>query len=242
MELAFNIAQCVAWAPGLESQQDWELWQSGKKDISNELGLPQLKAIPPMQRRRLSPFAKVTLHCALEASNHFQGDLPCVFSSRHGDLHRTSELIEDVVEGNDLSPTRFGLSVHNAVSGLYSIYTKNHAPISAVSFGDASFLSGLVDAVVKLHAHNLSEILYVYSDLKVPECYAEYVAQDISIGTGILIKAVSKNDHQFSLECLPNDAIQSHGCQALEFMHFFLGKNSSWESKINQQTWKMKRN
>ena len=121
MGLAFQIAKCVAWAPGMGTEQDWALWQAKEIGFSTEITLPKLQTIPAMQRRRLSPFAKVSLHCALEASDHHQGDLPCVFSSRHGDLNRTTKLIENVANQEELSPTQFGLSVHNAVSGLYSI-------------------------------------------------------------------------------------------------------------------------
>ena len=128
MSLRFDISKCVAWAPGLESEQDWRLWQQGEKALTDELTLPQLTTIPAMQRRRLSPFAKVALHCALEASAEHQANIPCVFSSRHGDLHRTTKLIENIALSKDLSPTQFGLSVHNAAAGLFSIFTGNRAP------------------------------------------------------------------------------------------------------------------
>lgn len=242
MELAFNIAKCVAWASGLEELEDWQLWHQGKKNLSNELGLPSLKAIPAMQRRRLSPFAKVTLHCALESSNHYRGDLPCVFSSRHGDLHRTRELIENVALGNELSPTSFGLSVHNAVSGLYSVYTENHAPITAISSGEASFTAGLIDSIVKLHANKLSQVLYVYSDLVVPECYSPYVGQETSIGIGILINAEEDHGSQFIIK---NSGLVEKpyiGFQALDFMQFFLGSSKEWRAQVNRQSWCLQRN
>ena len=242
MELAFNIAKCVAWASGLEELADWQLWHQGKKRLSGELTLPSLKAIPAMQRRRLSPFAKVTLHCALESSNHFRGDLPCVFSSRHGDLHRTKELIEDVALGNELSPTRFGLSVHNAVAGLYSIYTENHAPITAISSGEASFTAGLIDSVVKLHANRLSQILYVYSDLLVPQCYSPYVGHETSIGIGILINAEEHSGSQFVIK---NSGLAEKpyiGFQPIDFMQFLLGSSKDWLTQVNRQSWNLQRN
>lgn len=241
MELAFNIAKCVAWAPGLESEEDWQQWQLGHKKLGAELQLPGLKAIPAMQRRRLSPFAKVALHCALEASNHERSDIHSVFSSRHGDLHRTTALIEDVASGSDLSPTKFGLSVHNAVAGLYSIYTGNRAPISAVAAGEASFIAGLIDSVAKLHANNLNRILYVYSDLIVPDCYFSYVKEETSIGIGLLIEADNSTNvaYQLAAKNITDDYSQIY--QPLDFMNFYHGNTNTWQAKVNRQHWVLKR-
>ena len=242
MALSFNISKCVAWAPGLESAQDWQLWQRGEKQLTEELTLPKLTSIPAMQRRRLSPFAKIALHCALEASGNHQADVPCVFSSRHGDLHRTTSLIENIAQGNDLSPTQFGLSVHNAAAGLFSIFTGNRAPLSAIAGGQSSFMQGLLDSVAKLHVNHLSQILYVYCDLHVPDCYRSYVIDDTAIGIGLLIEASENEKSAYSLLHNPAaDRVDSE-CQALDFMNFILSNESQMQAKIHQQTWSILRN
>ncbi|WP_158972310.1 beta-ketoacyl synthase chain length factor [Paraglaciecola sp. L3A3] len=242
MGLTFNIAKCVAWAPGVVTEQDWQLWAEGHHSFTDESDLPALKTIPAMQRRRLSPFAKINLHCALEATEHQQGDLACVFSSRHGDLNRTTALIENVAKKEDLSPTQFGLSVHNAVSGLYSIYTKNHAPISAVAAGKASFMVGLLDAVAKLHVNQLDKILYVYADWAVPECYTSYVDNEQTVAIGLLLERtaqdksgnISINDNGLAEGILATN-------QAVDFLAFYYGKQNSWATQVNQQYWNMKK-
>jgi hypothetical protein len=242
MALSFNISKCVAWAPGLESEQDWQLWQRGEKQLTEELTLPKLATIPAMQRRRLSPFAKIALHCALEASGNHQADVPCVFSSRHGDLHRTTSLIENIAQGKDLSPTQFGLSVHNAAAGLFSIFTGNRAPLSAIAGGQSSFMQGLLDSVAKLRVNHLSQILYVYCDLHVPDCYRSYVTDDTAIGIGLLIEASEDENETYSL--LHNTAADmvDSDCQALDFMSFILSNESQFQAKIHQQTWNIFRN
>jgi hypothetical protein len=241
MSLRFDISKCVAWAPGLESEQDWQLWQQGQKALANELTLPQLTTIPAMQRRRLSPFAKVALHCALEASGEYQSNIPCVFSSRHGDLHRTTKLIENIALSQDLSPTQFGLSVHNAAAGLFSIFTGNRAPLSAISGGQSSFMQGLLDCAAKLEANNLSEILYVYCDLSVPECYRPYVVDDTSIGIGLLIKSPKEQGNTYSLAYDAEESKVNSDCQPLDFMDFILSDKTQFLAKINQQTWQLLR-
>ncbi|MDU0353025.1 beta-ketoacyl synthase chain length factor [Paraglaciecola aquimarina] len=237
--LTFQIAKCVAWAPGVETDVEWRSWAAGERPFLDESALPALKSVPPMQRRRLSPFAKVNLHCALEATEHQQGDLPCVFSSRHGDLNRTTGLIENVAQKEDLSPTQFGLSVHNAVSGLYSIYTKNHAPISAVAAGETSFMVGLVDAVAKLHANQLDKILYVFADWVVPDCYASYVGAEKTVGVGLLLEAPNNEGEQMIMGCDGTTDGKVSENQALDFLSFYYSSTNSWTTQINQQLWRL---
>jgi hypothetical protein len=241
MSLRFDISKCVAWAPGLESEQDWRLWHRGEKALADELTLPQLTTIPAMQRRRLSPFAKVALHCALEASGEYQVNIPCVFSSRHGDLHRTTKLIENIALSKDLSPTQFGLSVHNAAAGLFSIFTGNRAPLSAIAGGQSSFMQGLLDCVAKLEANDLSRILFVYCDLHVPECYRPYVVDDTSIGIGLLIEASKDEKNGYSLSYNAVEDVVNNDCQALNFMHFILSNESQLMTNIHQQSWLLRR-
>lgn len=260
MELVFNISKCVAWAAGLESEDDWHLWQLGQKSFAEQLNLPALKSIPAMQRRRLSPFAKITLHCALEAAGEHCADVPSVFSSRHGDLHKTTQLIKDVVNKETLSPTHFGLSVHNAIAGLFSIYTGNKMPISAVASGESSFLAGLIDSVAKLKANNYPRLLYVYSDLAVPDCYQPYVDEkEQSIAIALLLEPVDHSND--SIECLPSQTNQSNvteyfqlapeperlpahvelNFQPVQFMKYFLAKDEQFLSSVNQQQWSITR-
>lgn len=241
MSLRFDISKCVAWAPGLESEQDWRFWHQGEKALADELTLPQLTTIPAMQRRRLSPFAKVALHCALEASGEYQANIPCVFSSRHGDLHRTTKLIENIALSKDLSPTQFGLSVHNAAAGLFSIFTGNRAPLSAIAGGQSSFMQGLLDCVAKLEANDLSRILFVYCDLQVPECYRPYVVDDTSIGIGLLIEASKDEKNGYSLSYNAVEDAVNNDCQALNFMHFILSNESQLMTNIHQQSWLLRR-
>jgi hypothetical protein len=242
MSLAFNIANCVAWASGLETPEDWSRWQKGQLLMQPELALPPLVDIPAMQRRRLSPFAKIALHCAIEASGSAQTDIPCVFASRHGDLHRTTGLIEDIAQGKDLSPTQFGLSVHNAAVGLFSIFSGNRAPISAIAAGQSSFLVGLLDSVAKLKANKLPRILYVYCDLVVPDCYSQYVQNDVSVGVGLLIEAAETPAAMFELTQSQLEAAKQSAHQALDFMKFYMGDDSQYLATVNQQLWQLSKN
>jgi hypothetical protein len=235
--MKFGIEKCVAWYGNIRTTKDWNSWAQGELQYSPEEDLPPLKQIPAMQRRRLSPFAKLSFHCILESCYENINDIACVFASRHGDLHKTTKLIEDVAAKSDLSPTHFGLSVHNAVVGLYSIFANNKKPMTAISAGEDSFMMAVVDAYAKLESQCLDKILVVYTDQVVPEQYSQYVSnkeKTISLafvltkhqaGTGIEL-TLKKQTMNFESE------IKST-FQPLDFLKFFHGQ--SIESFINSK-------
>ncbi|MFY8328032.1 beta-ketoacyl synthase chain length factor [Pseudoalteromonas sp. ZZD1] len=242
--MKFAIQKCVAWGDGKSSADDWSAFFQDESIDSQTLTLPELKQMPAMQRRRLSPFAKLTLHCALAASEPYEQTVPSVFSSRHGDLHKTSKLIADVANKDVLSPTHFGLSVHNAVGGLFSIFTGNKQPLSAVSAGEDSFFMGLVDAVSKLHAYNYDRILYVYSDLAVPEHYQAYVQQRAdNLAIGLLIEK-STAQNEFNLEFEGNEkakASELTQLQGLDFLRFYFSTTQQVTVDSKRYQWQLSR-
>jgi len=154
---------------------------------------PKLDWLKPMQRRRLSTFAKLGLHCAQATMGELDTKVDTVFSSRHGDLHKTSELLADLANDEPLSPTTFSLSVHNAVAGLYSIFTRNTAPNTAISSGKDTFFMAMLDAYCKLKSGVAEQILLVHIDRVLPTPYEIYADE-------------TQVDHAVScLLTLPND-------------------------------------
>lgn len=135
--------------------------------------LPKLAWVSPMQRRRLSPFTKMALHCAYEAGQEFS-NIDVVFSSRHGDLHKTSTLLDDLAEHNPLSPTAFSMSVHNASAGLLSILTRNKSASNTVSAGRNTFMMALIDAYARLCSGNCEQVLLVHCEQALPSEYLSF--------------------------------------------------------------------
>lgn len=229
----FQVKKCVAWAGGLTTEEDWIAFSHQQKALDELTPSPLLKQIPAMQRRRLSSFAKLALHCALEAADSVLETVPTVFASRHGDLHKTSQLISNVASKEELSPTQFGLSVHNAVAGQFSIFTKNKAASTATSAGEDSFLMALTDAVCKLKTNNYDSILLVYTDETVPDVYKSYVMQnEISVGCALLIekaKTGADNIH-LTFEANESNNNENETMQVFDFLSYFY--NGSSESTI----------
>ena len=167
------IESISSWYSELQVEKaKYEPGTEGNESIQD---LPKLEFVSAMQRRRLTPFAKIALFAtenALKSSlNTNIEDIPIVFSSRHGDLHKTSELLGDLAEDTVLSPTAFGLSVHNAVAGLLSIIKNNTAAINAVSSGKDSFFMALVDAYARLSSGLCKKILFIHVDRALPNLY-----------------------------------------------------------------------
>jgi hypothetical protein len=238
--MEIHIEKCSAWCGNLRTNQHWQQWALGNIPYQNEDDLPALKEIPAMQRRRLSRFAKLTMQCVLDVISDETADLPCIFSSRHGDLHKTSKLIEDVAQKSDLSPTHFGLSVHNAVAGLYSIFANNKQPMTATSAGEDSFLMALVDGYAKLKSQNLDKILIVYTDEVVPEKYRQYVSDNektMSIAL-ILKRKTSEDGLTINFQPQKNNK-KSTLFQPLEFLSFFYGQDTDIEIDSTRYQWQL---
>ena len=202
-----------------------------------------------MQRRRLSPFDKLALHCALTAADECLTTVPSVFASRHGDLVKTSKLISDVAARELLSPTQFGLSVHNAVGGLFSIYTGNKAPLTAISAGEDTFFAAMLDALAKLKANNYPQILLVYTETVVPQMYQQYIAQDeVSIGCALLLASaeleaiVGQPADIFSLKMQQNTSQKTREnsqMQVLDFLKFYYNNSKTVSISSKRHLWQL---
>src|SRR5690554_5707018 len=118
--MQFDIADWSAWAPGLATPEQWRDWYACPALPESADVQPDVSFLPPMQRRRLSPLARMVFHVAWPLADK-RARQPVVFSSRHGETPRNLALLTQLGLGEALSPTHFSLSVHNAVIGLWSM-------------------------------------------------------------------------------------------------------------------------
>ena len=148
--------------------------------------LPALEKIPAMQRRRLSVIAKLAMDAAIRTLVDQHADY-IVWVSQYGDEHKTLKILEDVLNDETPSPTQFSTSVHNAVSGLYSILCQDAAPAVSVA---GSWNDGLTEAYAWLKtAPKAGRALVVYYDEPLPELYAEHqLFQAFAIAAMVTLK------------------------------------------------------
>ncbi len=168
-----NIAQFIvrdwgAWAPGLNSREDWRQWSLGCLSICTE-NPPSPKTVPKSLLRRLSPLARAVLSAVGQCVE--EGDtLPAVFSSSHGEIVKSLQMLETLQAGDELSPTAFSLSVHNAISGLFSIVYGNRQEISVIAPGNDGMASGFIEALGLLQEGH-PQVLLVFYDEPLPAFY-----------------------------------------------------------------------
>lgn len=193
--------------------------------------LPKLDWVPAMQRRRLSAFTKMALHCAYQAS---AGDysLPVIFSSRHGDLHKTSSLLDSLASRDSLSPTAFSMSVHNASAGLLSILTDNKSSSNTISAGRDSLFMAIVDAYARLMTSDEEKVLVVHCDQALPDAYLEF-SDEIQVDhcVAFVMSKSSEQGIELAVDILPEQlAEQMNVTQkplAIEFAEFCVEKCQS---------------
>ena len=132
----------------------------------------RLRRIPGSMRRRLSSYSKLIFTAILELSERQPNvlQLPVVLASRHGDLQRTEKLLRELVQGESLSPTQFGLSVNNAVLGQYSLAVNNQTAMTTVSGGEQTYPLGWLEAISQVKSE-AETVLLVLADEPPPEVY-----------------------------------------------------------------------
>lgn len=146
--------------------QKWAVWPPLSGDARDD----GLARVPKMLRRRLSPLAKTVFGAANQCLTEGQNNLPTVFSSCHGELARSLKMMEGLEAGEELSPTSFSLSVHNAVAGLFAMAWGNKQQCTVLAPGEegvaAAFLEGL-----GLLQEGAEQVLLVLYDEPLPDFY-----------------------------------------------------------------------
>ncbi|NRR29534.1 beta-ketoacyl synthase chain length factor [Oxalobacteraceae bacterium] len=167
----FSIAGHSAWAPGLVTPQDWAHWAQAPFTIAGREE-PGVKQMPPMLRRRAGFLGKMALEVAYHCLDG-RSDVPTVFCSRHGEMDRAVALLTDLAQGDALSPTAFGMAVHNATAGLLTIARADRANHIALAAGTATIEHAVIDACGLL-ADGAPMVLLVACDSPLPEVFASF--------------------------------------------------------------------
>lgn len=170
-EVVFSIARHVAWAPGLTSSERWAEWAREPWPLvpGEE---PKVAAMPAMLRRRAGFLGRMALEVAYACLDD-QRDVPTVFCSRHGEVARAVDLLGDLARGEPLSPTAFGLAVHNASAGLFSIARSDRANHVALAAGSATIEHAVIEACSQL-ADGAPLVLLVACDTALPQALRQF--------------------------------------------------------------------
>jgi hypothetical protein len=173
---------------------------------------PDVAFIEPMLRRRLSPLARSALASANRASPEGR-PARFVFASRHGELKRNAEMLQELAQGQAPSPMNFSLSVLNAVAGLFGIAHGDRSASSAVSAGRATVPLALLEGGMQAWLHPDETVLVVCADEPPPALYADLVDEpDRPYALAVAMNAATATATS-SIQCAwsaaGDDAVQS---------------------------------
>lgn len=136
IKISFNIDAWTANSLGLSQPDEWKEWaasgnwpQDGKVNVAD---------IPAMMRRRMSPLSKLAVQTAIELLKQHQVDY-LVFSSRHGELHRSVALVADIISGEEASPMAV-LSISAQYRGRFSDHRNQAANPSHFDCGIGKYI------------------------------------------------------------------------------------------------------
>lgn len=152
------------------SAEPVEPWPGGRL-LPNSKGAAEVGFLPLMQRRRLSPLAKAACAVAWDCWRE-AGEMPVVLHSNHGESGYYFEILEDLAAGESVSPSRFSLSVHNAIGGLFSLQTGSQKPYLSLAGGNEDLFAAFIEAAGLLL--QVPKVLVVCYEQSLPAAYQPY--------------------------------------------------------------------
>ncbi|KGT46126.1 hypothetical protein GW12_28440 [Acinetobacter sp. HR7] len=174
-----------------------------------------------MQRRRLSAIAKIALNSAIQALEGQSVDY-IIWVSQYGDEHKTLSILNDVLQDQTPSPTQFSTSVHNAISGLYSILCQDATPATSLA---GSWNDALVEAYawLKTCQNQNVRVLVVYYDEPLPVIYRDFQVFDAFSMAAVL----SLNQPNLEIDLSQYSAPAYYFQEAQTFQAFWQGSEHS---------------
>lgn len=245
--IAFRLEGWRAWSPGLESAEDWLAWAKSPRDMPDDAqAQPSCAFVPALPRRRLSRLARMTLETAWPLCGDGE-QLPFVFGSRHGETPQTLALLTDIADRQPLSPTRFGLSVHNAIAGQWSILRGQRGESSAIAGEADTFEHAVLEGALQLAAGAPAALVVVAEELP-PPTYAPWIA-DVPFSYAVALRLgkldanteTSMGDNwQLRLDRAQGDAPCTLP-HALDFLRALLVRETAFQHAWKTRRWNWRR-
>lgn len=218
--------------------QDWRAW-TPHREAAGESRLdtqdkPAGKAVPAMLRRRLNLLGRAV--CDMLATLDPEADRIVLHASRHGDGERTLEMLYGLNEGEPLSPARFGLSVHNATAGVYSIASGNRRSQQAIAASGGEWAALIAEAHGYL-ADGQPSLLLVFSDQPVPQRFAAYAPASLSAAVALRVGSQPTEGARRLVEA----ATPAGGTtlQPLDVIDWLMGSCQRIACPISQRGWQL---
>lgn len=236
--ISFDISQWRAWAPGLQTPDDWQAWASGTLSVPADGQAPDVSFLPAMQRRRLSYLARMAFTVGWPLAEG-QAPMPLVYVSRHGETPRTFSILSELAEGQPLSPTQFSLSVHNAVIGLWSIMRAETTEMTALAASGDGFEQGLLEAAALLR-EGAPAVLLIVAEEQPPQIYRPWV-HDVPFAYAVGLRITAGQQWRLSPQPAEPNALPAPLPHALNWLKASLAGTQSFVHTWKRRAWNWQR-
>jgi len=223
----------------------WCLWQSeethpedhwpGGEVLPYNGGSADVGFLPMMQSRRLSPLARaacaVAHHCRQKS-----GDMPSVFFSSHGESQYYFEMLDGIAAREDVSPSRFSLSVHNAIAGLSSFHSASFEPYVSLSGGTEGLFAAFLETGGMLL--ETPKVLVVWYEQPLPDAYRAYLATSETTWALAMVLARAGNPgHRLRLTRRPGKCLSTAEDTAQSLVQAILENRRSSLCHLDRSIW-----
>lgn len=179
-----------------------------------------------MVRRRFGPLARMAVSVAdAVLAQAAQADVPVVWASRYGDAEKSLALLRAHAMGEPLSPTAFGLSVHNGIGAQHALWRGMRANALSVAATRDAPEAAVLEVLGLLH-EGADEAMLVCYDAALPEPYDRFQDEpQVDHAWAALIGRAEPGRPAFALQAhageAPPDQANAglpHGLQVLRFL------------------------
>ncbi len=238
--MKFDIKGWQAWAPGVSTPEGWRTWCAQPYVLAASAETADVSFLPALQRRRLSPLARMAFHVGWPLAEMMPAQ-PLVFCSRHGETPRNLQLLTNLAQQEDLSPTHFSLSVHNAVAGLWSIFRNDTSEMTSIAGVEDGLEHALVEAQLLLAAGSPSVLLIIAEDQQ-PSAYLPWI-DDVPFAYALALQVVPGQQWQLELSSQRTDsAIESKlWPHALQLLPLLMGTQQHLALRVANRQWNWQR-
>lgn len=228
MRRVWALRAWSALAHGLQTSAHWLQWAERPELPCGDVVL-DLSHIPAMARRRLGSQAKWAVAVADSVlAQAAQPNLPVVWTSRYGDAEKSLSLLQAQAAGEPLSPTAFGLSVHNGIGAQHSILRGMRANAVCVAAAHAAPEAGVMEALGLL-CDGAPEVMLVCYDAPLPVPYERFHDEPaLPFAWAALLTLAAPDTTGFTLQAQPaitgehamsKSALHlPHGLEVLQFL------------------------
>ena len=191
MSIEVVIEGVGIWSPALPGWQASKPLLAGDAEpVATDGARPAASLLAPAERRRAPDSVLLALEVAQQAAQMAAREgrtLRGVFASDHGDLAISDYLCTILTQAPEqLSPTKFHNSVHNAPAGYWAIATGCMASTTALSAGDHTFAAGLFEAALLARSED-APVLFVACDLPAAGALRDVVSCRTPFAVGLVL-------------------------------------------------------